>query len=31
MDLRETSFIGVKWIELAQNKVQWQTFVNNYK
>jgi hypothetical protein len=28
MDLREIGIDGVNWILLAQNRVQWRTFVN---
>jgi hypothetical protein len=28
MDLREIGIDGANWIQLAQDKVQWQTFVN---
>jgi hypothetical protein len=28
MDLRETGIDGVNWIQLAQDRVQWRTFVN---
>jgi hypothetical protein len=28
MDLRETGMDGVNWIGLAQDRVQWQAFVN---
>jgi hypothetical protein len=28
MDLREIGFNGVNWIQLAQDRVQWQAFVN---
>jgi hypothetical protein len=28
MDLRETEINGVNWIWLAQDRVQWQAFVN---
>jgi hypothetical protein len=28
MDLRETGINGASWIQLAQDRVQWQTFVN---
>jgi hypothetical protein len=28
MDLRETGIDGVNWIQLAQDRVQWQAFVN---
>jgi hypothetical protein len=28
MDLRETEFDGTNWIRLAQDRVQWLTFVN---
>jgi hypothetical protein len=28
MDLRETGIDGMKWIRLAQDRVQWRTFVN---
>jgi hypothetical protein len=28
MDLRETGINGVNWIQLAQDRVLWQAFVN---
>jgi hypothetical protein len=28
MDFREVGINGVNWIQLAQGRVQWQTFVN---
>jgi hypothetical protein len=28
MDLREIGIDGVNWIQLAQDRVQWQVFVN---
>jgi hypothetical protein len=28
LDLRETAIYGVNWIRLAQDRVQWRTFVN---
>jgi hypothetical protein len=28
MELRETGINGAKWIQLAQDRVQWQTFVD---
>jgi len=28
MDLRYTGIDGANWIELAQDRVQWRTFVN---
>jgi hypothetical protein len=28
MDLREIAIDGVNWIQLAQDMVQWRTFVN---
>jgi hypothetical protein len=28
MDLRETGIDGVNWIQLAQDRVQWQAFGN---
>jgi hypothetical protein len=28
MDLREIGLDGANWIQLAQDRVQWQTFVN---
>jgi hypothetical protein len=28
LDLREIGMNGVKWIRLAQDRVQWQAFVN---
>jgi hypothetical protein len=28
MDLRETGIDGANWIQLAQDRVQWQDFVN---
>jgi hypothetical protein len=28
MDLRETGIDGTKWIQLAQDRVQWRAFVN---
>jgi hypothetical protein len=28
MDLRETGINGVNWIQLAQDRVQWQACVN---
>jgi hypothetical protein len=28
MDLREMGIYGVKWIRLAQDRVQWQAFVS---
>jgi hypothetical protein len=28
MDLREVGIDGANWIQLAQDKVQWQAFVN---
>jgi hypothetical protein len=28
MDLGETGINGVNWIQLAQDRVQWQAFVN---
>jgi hypothetical protein len=28
MNLREISINGVNWIQLAQERVQWRTFVN---
>jgi hypothetical protein len=28
MDLKEKGINGVKWIGLAQDRVQWQAFVN---
>jgi hypothetical protein len=28
MDLREIGIDGVNWIQLAQDRVQWQAFVN---
>jgi hypothetical protein len=28
MDLREIRIDGSNWIQLAQDRVQWQTFVN---
>jgi hypothetical protein len=28
MDLRETGIDGANWIRLAQDRVQWLTFVN---
>jgi hypothetical protein len=28
MDLRETGVDGANWIQLAQDRVQWWTFVN---
>jgi hypothetical protein len=28
MDLREIGMDGVNWIQLAQDRVQWQAFVN---
>jgi hypothetical protein len=28
MDLREKGIDGAKWIQLAQDRVQWRTFVN---
>jgi hypothetical protein len=30
MDFNEVRHEGVKWIELAQNRVHWRGFVNNY-
>jgi hypothetical protein len=29
MDLREIGIHGVNWIWLAQDRVQWQAFVNS--
>jgi hypothetical protein len=31
MDLREIGIDGVNWIQLAQDRVQWQAFVNTVK
>jgi hypothetical protein len=31
MDLRETGISGTNWIRLAQDRVQWRTFVNKVK
>jgi hypothetical protein len=28
MDLRETGWVGMDWIELAQDKDQWRALVN---
>jgi hypothetical protein len=28
LDLRETGIDGANWIQLAQDRVQWRTFVN---
>jgi hypothetical protein len=28
MDLRETGIDGAKWIQMAQDRVQWWAFVN---
>jgi hypothetical protein len=28
LDLRETGVDGANWIQLTQDRVQWQTFVN---
>jgi hypothetical protein len=28
LDLRETGINGMNWIQLAQDRVQWQAFVN---
>jgi hypothetical protein len=28
MDLKETGCENVEWIKLAQDRVQWQSFVN---
>jgi hypothetical protein len=28
MDLRETGIDGANWIRLAQDRIQWQAFVN---
>jgi hypothetical protein len=28
MDLKETGWEGMKWIELAQDRGKWQTLVN---
>jgi hypothetical protein len=28
MDLREIGIVGANWIQLAQNRVHWQPFVN---
>jgi hypothetical protein len=28
LDLKETGIDGVKWIRLAQDRVQWRVFVN---
>jgi hypothetical protein len=28
LDLKETGIDGVNWIQLAQDRVQWQAFVN---
>jgi hypothetical protein len=28
MDLRETGWVGMDWIELAQDRDQWRTLVN---
>jgi hypothetical protein len=28
LDLRELGFDGVNWVKLAQDRVQWQAFVN---
>jgi len=28
MDLREMGIDGANWIQLAQDRVQWRTFVN---
>jgi hypothetical protein len=28
MDLRERGIDGTNWIQLAQDRVQWQAFVN---
>jgi hypothetical protein len=28
MDLRETGIDGTNWIRLAQDRIQWQAFVN---
>jgi hypothetical protein len=28
MDLREIGIDGAKWIQLAQDRVQWRDFVN---
>jgi hypothetical protein len=28
LDLRETGIDGAKWIQLAQDRVQWRAFVN---
>jgi hypothetical protein len=28
MDLREIGIYGTNWIQLAQDRVQWQAFVN---
>jgi hypothetical protein len=28
LDFREIGFDGANWIQLAQDKVQWQAFVN---
>jgi hypothetical protein len=28
MDLREIEIVGANWIQLAQDKIQWRSFVN---
>jgi hypothetical protein len=28
MDLTEIGIVGMNWIQLAQNRVQWRVFVN---
>jgi hypothetical protein len=28
LDLRETGINGANWIQLAQDRIEWQTFVN---
>jgi hypothetical protein len=28
LDLRKIGIVGVNWIQLAQNRVQWRAFVN---
>jgi hypothetical protein len=29
LDIREIGINGANWIQLAQDRVQWQTFVNS--
>jgi hypothetical protein len=28
LDLREIGIVGMNWIQLAQDRVQWRAFVN---